>query len=574
MQAGIRAAAGVIVGVALLGGAAEASSRSLKLYNTHTGERVEITFKKNGRFIPSALRDLNQFLRDWRRNEPIKMDPELFDLVWDVYQKSGSRDHIHVVSAYRSPATNNMLRRRSRGVAKASQHTRGKAMDFFLPDVKISKLRKIGLRNQIGGVGYYPKSNSPFVHMDTGRVRHWPRMTRKQLASVFPDGKTIHVPSDGKPMPRYKQAQAELKRRDSGQQIVVASAAPARTRTPPARIRSNEDAGALIRPVPANRSNTGTNFISSLFSNNSGSDTAASRSDSAPTPPGAIASNLTRAPVPTILPGVKATQGVPAAAEAAFSGAVPLHKPELSPALEVAPEPVANEVPILVAALPPSKPRPIAPEPVVLAALPSPVPSNPADAISALADRAPSRLKIDEAAPGVLAYASAAPRQTSGSTASAASSQRALPQTFAGVRSSAGSPGGAVPADRKTMAVAALQGASSDNADLRAFEPQRRADSKRPQASITGSFPPEHDPFARFAALPDRDEPRFLSSDVSTRTQAFATLRHPDQRSLNGLMGRPARLLMAQFDGDVYGALRTDQFMGPAVVALPVVATR
>ncbi len=105
VQAGVRAAAGVIVCSVLLSGAAEASTRSLKLYNTHTGERAEITFKKNGRFVASGLRDLNHFLRDWRRNEPIKMDPNLFDLIWDVYRQSGAKKHIHVVSAYRSPAT-------------------------------------------------------------------------------------------------------------------------------------------------------------------------------------------------------------------------------------------------------------------------------------------------------------------------------------------------------------------------------------------------------------------------------------------------------------------------------------
>lgn len=192
-----------------------AEKRTLKLFNTHTHETLTITFKKNGRYIPSALRELNRFLRDWRRNEATKMDPELFDLVWDVYRRSGAKKPIHVVSGYRSPATNGMLRKRSRGVARNSQHTRGKAMDYFIPGVSVAKLRANGLRKEVGGVGYYPRSRTPFVHMDTGRVRHWPRMTRKQLARVFPKGKTIHVPSDGKPMPRYKQALAELNRRES-----------------------------------------------------------------------------------------------------------------------------------------------------------------------------------------------------------------------------------------------------------------------------------------------------------------------------------------------------------------------
>ncbi|WP_082735801.1 DUF882 domain-containing protein [Polycladidibacter stylochi] len=189
-----------------------ASTKTLKLYNTHTKERASITFKRNGRYDKAALRKLNHFLRDWRRNEATKMDPELFDLIYDVYKKSGSKKYIHVVSGYRSLTTNNMLRKRSRGVAKNSQHTKGHAMDFFIPGVSTAKLRAYGLREHVGGVGYYPRSNTPFVHMDTGSVRHWPRMTRAQLKKVFPKGRTIHVPTDGKPLKGYSYALAEIKR--------------------------------------------------------------------------------------------------------------------------------------------------------------------------------------------------------------------------------------------------------------------------------------------------------------------------------------------------------------------------
>lgn len=205
---------------------AQAETRSLKLYYVHTNERAEIVFKKNGRYIDGGLKKLNYFLRDWRRNEPTKMDPRLFDLIWQVYRASGSRDYIHVISAYRSPKTNNMLRSRSAssGVAKNSQHTLGKAMDFYLPDVNLSRLRQVGLKQQVGGVGYYPKSGSPFVHMDVGRVRHWPRMSRKELMALFPDGKTMHIPADGKPLARYEQAVAEYNaRKGSPVSVVVAS---------------------------------------------------------------------------------------------------------------------------------------------------------------------------------------------------------------------------------------------------------------------------------------------------------------------------------------------------------------
>lgn len=170
ISAGLAIAA---VAMVVLPSQASAETRSLKLYYVHTGEKAEIAFKKDGRFLPDGLKRLNVFLRDWRRNEPTRMDPRLFDLIWQVYQSTGSREYITVVSAYRSPATNAMLRSSTRGVAKKSQHMLGRAMDYFIPGVPLAKLRAIGMRYQIGGVGYYPRSGSPFVHMDVGNVRHW-----------------------------------------------------------------------------------------------------------------------------------------------------------------------------------------------------------------------------------------------------------------------------------------------------------------------------------------------------------------------------------------------------------------
>lgn len=192
---------------------ASAETRSLKLYYLHTKEKAEIVFKRNGRYDQAGLNKLNRFLRDWRRNEPTKMDPRLFDLMWEVYKKVGARDYIHVVSAYRSPATNEMLRRTRGGQAKKSQHMLGRAVDFFIPGVKLSNLRASAMKIQGGGVGYYPKSGSPFVHLDVASVRAWPRMSRQELVSLFPDGKTIHLPTDGKPLPGYKSALAEYKQR-------------------------------------------------------------------------------------------------------------------------------------------------------------------------------------------------------------------------------------------------------------------------------------------------------------------------------------------------------------------------
>lgn len=192
---------------------ASAEVRSLKLYYVQTKEKAEIVFKRNGRYDQAGLKELNRFLRDWRRNEPTKMDPQLFDLVWEVYRQSKSNEYINVVSAYRSPATNDMLRRTRGGQAKKSQHMVGRAMDFYIPGVKLATLRGIAMKLQGGGVGYYPKSGSPFVHLDVANVRAWPRMSRQELSRLFPDGKTLHLPPDGKPLPGYDVALADYKRR-------------------------------------------------------------------------------------------------------------------------------------------------------------------------------------------------------------------------------------------------------------------------------------------------------------------------------------------------------------------------
>jgi uncharacterized protein YcbK (DUF882 family) len=176
----------------------------------HTRELTTVTFRRDGRYVGEALDRLNNALRDWRNDDVIKMDPRLFDIAWEVHREVGSSSPFHVVSAYRSPGTNAMLRRRSRGVAKHSQHTMGKAMDFYLPDISTAQIRAVGMKLQRGGVGYYPTANSPFVHLDVGSVRSWPRMTRDQLARIFPSGNTVHIAADGRPMEGYEVAKAQI----------------------------------------------------------------------------------------------------------------------------------------------------------------------------------------------------------------------------------------------------------------------------------------------------------------------------------------------------------------------------
>ncbi len=202
--------------------AANGDTRTINLFYVHTGESISATYLVNGQYNPAALQQLNWFLRDWRHNEPIEMDPRLFDVVWEAYRSAGAEGEVvTVVSAYRSPQTNAMLRARSRTVAKFSQHMLGKAMDTTMPGMSMSRIREIGMRMQRGGVGYYPTAGTPFVHLDVGNVRAWPRMSYDQLVRLFPDGKTVHLPSNGQPLARYDEAKAEIEARNNGAVVVA-----------------------------------------------------------------------------------------------------------------------------------------------------------------------------------------------------------------------------------------------------------------------------------------------------------------------------------------------------------------
>src|SRR4051812_18272903 len=194
---------------------AEGETRTISFHHVHTDEELTVTYKVNGRYDEEALKKINYLLRDWRESEPTKMDPHLIDLLWEVHREVGAKEAIWIICGYRSPGTNAMLRRRSSGVAEFSQHTLGKAIDFYIPGASLEETREIGMKLQVGGVGYYPTSGSPFVHMDVGSVRHWPRMSHDQLARVFPDGRTVHIPSDGKPLKNYALALADIERRGS-----------------------------------------------------------------------------------------------------------------------------------------------------------------------------------------------------------------------------------------------------------------------------------------------------------------------------------------------------------------------
>ncbi|MDN5000073.1 DUF882 domain-containing protein [Bradyrhizobium sp. GCM10027634] len=229
-------------------------TKTLSFHHTHSGEDLTVTFKRDGRYDEAALKTLNHFLRDWRTQDETVMDRHLFDILWEVYRDVDGKQPIQIISSYRSPATNAMLRRRSAhtGVARFSQHMLGHAMDFYIPGVPLEQIRFAGLRLQRGGVGFYPTSGSPFVHLDTGSVRHWPRMTHDQLVRVFPDGKTVHVPSDGVPLKGYELAKAEIERRgdgDDGASKPGFFAALFKGKSAPAAASSDEDDEGA--PAPA-----------------------------------------------------------------------------------------------------------------------------------------------------------------------------------------------------------------------------------------------------------------------------------------------------------------------------------
>lgn len=146
-------------------------SRTLKFYHTHTHKTLTVTYYEAGDYLPESLEELRVFLSDWRNGHQHPIDPGVMDILWEIQQHAENPNAYEVISAYRSPETNNFLRKNSNGVARKSQHLLGKAIDVRLRGTDTSQLRDIALDLKLGGVGFYEKSD--FVHVDTGRVRRW-----------------------------------------------------------------------------------------------------------------------------------------------------------------------------------------------------------------------------------------------------------------------------------------------------------------------------------------------------------------------------------------------------------------
>jgi uncharacterized protein YcbK (DUF882 family) len=168
----------VITGCALVPGAALAvvrapfpPERSLKFYNLHTGESLSTVYCENGRYVPEALREINYLMRDFRANEIKEIDTRLLDLLYTLNRRLATPEPFHLISGYRSPATNAMLAARSEGVASHSLHIQGKAADIRVPGRQLGEVWRTAMDMWAGGVGFYPRSD--FVHVDVGRVRFW-----------------------------------------------------------------------------------------------------------------------------------------------------------------------------------------------------------------------------------------------------------------------------------------------------------------------------------------------------------------------------------------------------------------
>ena len=150
---------------------AAVDKRKLSFHHTHTHEKMSVVYYADGQLLPDSLAQIDRFLRDFRTNDVHKIDPVLLDFLHSVSAAADYRGTFEVISGYRSPKTNAMLRRNGSGVAKKSLHMQGRAIDVRMRGVETSKLRKIAVAMKLGGVGYYPRSN--FIHLDTGRVRSW-----------------------------------------------------------------------------------------------------------------------------------------------------------------------------------------------------------------------------------------------------------------------------------------------------------------------------------------------------------------------------------------------------------------
>jgi uncharacterized protein YcbK (DUF882 family) len=230
--------------------AAAGEDRTISFYHIHTQETLTVTYKKDGKFVPEALEKINWIMRDWRKNKAIAIDPNTIDIIWEMHEELGSREPVHIICGYRSRETNEMLRRTVGGQASQSQHITGKAVDLTFPDVPLRRLRYSAMIRERGGVGYYPTSGIPFVHVDTSNVRHWPRMPRNELALLFPAGHSKYEPSDGRPITPADVQRARAGNKDLVQEVAAFYALRDAPKAPVQVAEANIEVPLPIPPQP------------------------------------------------------------------------------------------------------------------------------------------------------------------------------------------------------------------------------------------------------------------------------------------------------------------------------------
>jgi uncharacterized protein YcbK (DUF882 family) len=518
-----------LVGIVLMLGSrgletavANGDTRTISLHHIHTDEDITITFKRDGRYDEDALKKLNWFVRDWRKEEQIDMDPRLFDLVWEASREVGGDKTIHVVCGYRSPATNAMLRARSSGVAKFSQHTLGKAMDFFIPGASLEELRNVGLRLQRGGVGYYPTSGSPFVHLDVGNVRHWgPPIGDAEMARIM-GGHPVRVAAaaDG--------AKQDLSRHDPsrhGGPSPAALAGSQKKSAPTASHGEDEDEGVAARPAPV-------------------------RAAAAPAHPNTFAlASLDSKPAElgrpvSVAPAMPLPHGRPAKTATTMSS---------DDAGARAPEPAAADRTRLASLAPSAKPV------------------EPATTASTVAW--PVRVDNDRV-PNDLALAYATPQATLGATSAMRPEPMGDASRFvaATATKSAASHENVAHENVTTVTkMTVVRTASLDPVASRSEPAARAVEPVKVAAAALGSNTTVSTKTVVANAGMRYDDPwlRAMIMTPSITDSMTATLYGtPDLTELRNLMRKPNSSLMMSFNEDAYPGMATDRFRGEAVVFL------
>ncbi|MGA0532304.1 DUF882 domain-containing protein [Hansschlegelia sp. KR7-227] len=596
---------------------ANGDTRSLTLYHTHRGDQITVTFKRNGRYDSDGLRQLSYFLRDWRNNKQTRMEPRLFDIVWEAHRAVGRGQMINIVSAYRSPETNAMLRARSHGVAKFSQHMLGRAMDFYITGVPVSAVREAGMRLQRGGVGFYPTSGRPFVHLDAGSIRAWPRMSRSQLARLFPDGKTVHQPAEGGQMPGYQLAMAELKSRGEVSIDSAYSSAGGSSSGKGffARLFGGGDEGE-------DNASEATAVASAAPARGAASSSSGDGEGASPAAPTRVAT--LRVPVPAPRPADMVRQAPVETVVA--SAAVPM--PPIAPAMAQAKTSAEAEIRTASIPLPPVAPAVVAAKPVPLP------PAAPIQLASAETDVAVAETK---AGPDLVWRAGAQPHrqgETVGSAEPALALASSIPtprprptsESAVAVLAALPTPGPAASAKPREIdpqvasayqaeaatfprlpdAFLQKRGAAAESAEMALAYAPEAVDLPRgstaatpraaiaPQTRVTATAPvdpnlrvlsPYSTPAAVYAAAtaPQRrratlaagplvtqplDEAGYDLAIRAIRAEREGEMIHPDQIQLASLLTAPTAALVGGFGSDPTLGARSDRFAGRAVMLL------